>query len=297
LNREPHTANAASLATSEKSSGESVSHSNESASGPAAGATLRAPGSTAGSVPEISVVVPFWNEELNVVRLADEVLKAFQNESRTLELVLVDDGSSDGTWQQMLQAQHTDPRVRPLRLVCHGGQSAALWAGFTASRGSIIATLDGDLQNDPADLPRMLKELTTYDLVCGLRTKRMDNRVRRISTAVARWARKTALGVDFRDSGCNLRVFKRTVLEKLFPFDGLHRFMPIIAHYAGAQVIETPVQHHARTAGKSKYGVWNRLGRGIWDLIGLAWYRKRRLKNLAATEAPPPKPAASENRP
>ncbi|HTL54329.1 MAG TPA: glycosyltransferase family 2 protein [Candidatus Limnocylindrales bacterium] len=297
VNREPHTANAASLATSEKSSGESVSNSNESASGPAARTALRAPGSTAGSVPEISVVVPFWNEELNVVRLADEVFKAFQNESRTLELVLVDDASSDGTWQQMLQAQQSDTRVRPLRLVCHSGQSAALWAGFTASRGSIIATLDGDLQNDPADLPRMLKELTTYDLVCGLRIKRMDNRVRRISTAVARWARKTALGVDFRDSGCNLRVFKRTVLEKLFPFDGLHRFMPIIAHYAGAQVIETPVQHHARTAGKSKYGVWNRVGRGIWDLIGVAWYRKRQLKNLAAIEAPAPKPAASENRP
>ena len=285
MDREHHTGEASSLVGSKPGSA------------PAARVPLVTSASTPDAVPEISVVVPFWNEELNVVRLADEVLKAFQNVPRTLELVLVDDASSDGTWQQMLRAQQADARVRPLRLLSHSGQSAALWAGFIASRGGIIATLDGDLQNDPADLPRMLNELTTYDLVCGVRTKRMDNQMRRISTAVARWARKRAFGVDFRDSGCNLRVFKRTVLDKLFPFDGLHRFMPIIAHSAGAQVLEIPVDHHPRTAGKSKYGVWNRLGRGIWDLVGITWYRKRQLTNLASREAPAPRPAGSENRP
>ena len=238
----------------------------------------------AAPAPAISIVVPFWNEELNVMPLAQRVFQALAKEARGLELILVDDASTDGTWPQILRAQEADTRVRPLRLLRHSGQSAALWVGFGASRGGIIATLDGDLQNDPIDLPRMMEELARYDLVCGMRTKRMDNTVRRLSAAVARWARKTALGVDFRDTGCNLRVFKRSILAQLFPFNGLHRFMPILAHGAGARVLEVPVTHHPRTAGKSKYGVWNRLGRGLFDLVGVAWYRKRQLTGLETAE-------------
>ena len=236
------------------------------------------------SAPRISVVVPFWNEELNVMRLAEEVLRAFSDERGLFEVILVDDASSDDTWEQILRAQRSDSRIRALQLAQHSGQSAALWTGFNASRGNIIATLDGDLQNDPADLPRMVKELNRYDLVCGVRTKRMDNTLRRLSSSVARWARRTALGVDFRDTGCNLRVFKRFVVAQLFPFDGLHRFVPILAHNAGARVLEMPVTHHPRTAGQSKYGVWNRLGRGLWDLVGIRWYRKRQLINLGFRE-------------
>lgn len=245
------------------------------------------PGATGTPGVELSVVVPFWNEEQNVMALAEQVFRAFQNQARVVELVLVDDASTDGTWPQMLQAQQAEPRVRAVQLLRHSGQSAALWAGFKASRGAIIATLDGDLQNDPADLPRMMNELACYDLVCGVRTKRMDNPLRRFSAEVARWARKTAFGVDFRDTGCNLRVFKRKVLEQVFPFDGLHRFLPILAHGAGALVLEMPVNHRPRTAGQSKYGVWNRLGRGIWDLIGVSWYRKRQLTKLATAEHVP----------
>jgi dolichol-phosphate mannosyltransferase len=234
--------------------------------------------------PEISVIAPFWNEKPNVIPLAKQVLAALKDERRSIELILVDDASVDGTWEQILEAQRAEPRVRAVRHLRNSGQSAALWTGFTASRGNIIATLDGDLQNDPADLPRMLQALGAADLVCGVRTKRMDNSLRRFSSKVARWARKLALGVDFRDSGCNLRVFKRSVLQTLFPFDGLHRFMPIVAQGAGAVVIEMPVSHRPRIAGSSKYGVWNRLGRGICDLAMIAWYRKRQLKNIASVE-------------
>jgi glycosyltransferase involved in cell wall biosynthesis len=201
-----------------------------------------------------------------------------------VELILVDDASDDTTWDRILQAQRAEPRLRPIRLLRHSGQSAALWVGFSASRGNVIATLDGDLQNDPADLPLLLKELSDHDLVCGVRTKRMDNIVRRISSSIARWARKITLGVDFRDTGCNLRVFKRSVLGKLFPFNGLHRFMPVLAHCTGHRVLEVPVSHHPRTAGKSKYGVWNRLGRGVWDLIAISWYTKRQLADIPAVE-------------
>ncbi|HYG33494.1 MAG TPA: glycosyltransferase family 2 protein, partial [Clostridia bacterium] len=207
--------------------------------------------------PDISVIAPLWNEKQNVRPLVDRILQAFQNEPRSIELILVDDVSTDGTWEEMLEVQRNETRLRPLRLARHCGQSAALWAGFTASRGAIIATLDGDLQNDPADLPRMMTMLNASDMVCGARARRMDTPVRRISSKVARWARRIVLGVDFRDTGCNLRVFKRSVIPTLFPFDGLHRFMPILAHGAGAVVTETSVTHHPRTAGKSKYGVWN----------------------------------------
>ncbi len=230
--------------------------------------------------PDISVVIPLRNEGPNVATLAQRTLEALRREPRELELILVDDGSTDDTWERIQAARRADGRVRALRHARSFGQSAALWTGFKASQGGIIATLDGDLQNDPADLPAMLKELAAWDMVCGVRTKRRDTAVRRISSAIARLARKTALGVDFRDSGCNLRVFKRTVLETIPPFDGLHRFMPIIAHGAGAKVKEMPVTHHPRTAGRTKYGVWNRLGRGIYDLAMVRWYLKRQIKTM-----------------
>jgi dolichol-phosphate mannosyltransferase len=237
--------------------------------------------------PEISVIAPLWNERENARPLADQVFEAFRNETRPVELILVDDASTDGTWEQILEAQRAEPRIRAIRHARNSGQSAALWTGFTASRGDIIATLDGDLQNDPADLPRMIHALSSADMVCGVRTRRQDNSLRRFSSGVARWARKLALGVDFRDSGCNLRVLKRSVLQTLFPFNGLHRFMPILSHGAGVLVIEVPVSHRPRIAGVSKYGVWNRLGRGICDLVMIALYRRRQLKNVSWSEQAP----------
>ena len=234
--------------------------------------------------PEISIVVPLFEESENVAPLARRILAAFEQDPREIELILVDDGSQDDTWKQILQVRRAEPRVRAVRHLQNAGQSASLWTGFKASRGGIIGTLDGDLQNDPADLPRMLALLANCDLVCGVRTKRQDNLLRRISTRIARAARKFALGVDFQDTGCNLRVFKRSLLEHLPAFNGLHRFMPVLAHAAGAVVKETPVTHHPRVAGRSKYGVWNRMGRGIYDLIGVGWFQKRRLKQVPTFE-------------
>ena len=234
--------------------------------------------------PEISIVVPLFEESANVAPLAQRILAAFRAESRPLELIFVDDGSADDTWQQILKVKHAEPRLRAIRHLRNAGQSAALWTGFEASRGNIIATLDGDLQNDPADLPTMIAMLQDCDLVCGVRTRRMDSALRRISTRIARKARKLVLGVDFQDTGCNLRAFKRSVLSHLPGFNGLHRFMPVLAHGAGARVREMPVTHHPRVAGRSKYGVWNRLGRGIHDLIGVRWYQLRRFRAVEAVE-------------
>ena len=231
--------------------------------------------------PAISVVVPLYNEARNVQPLVGKIFDSFRQEKHPIEVILVDDGSTDDTWPEILKARRADTRIRALRHRSQSGQSAALWTGFQASRGEVIATLDGDLQNDPADLPRMLAELATYDMVCGVRVGRKDTWVRKVSSVVARWARRIALRVDFRDSGCNLRVFKRSVLKLLPAFDGLHRFMPILAHGRGARVKEMPVTHHARVAGLSKYGIRNRLGRGI---SGLALVRRCLRGQVPATK-------------
>jgi dolichol-phosphate mannosyltransferase len=240
--------------------------------------------------PEISVVVPLHDEGPNIAPLVRQIFSALQHESRGIEVILVDDGSGDDTWDRILEVWGADSRVRALHHPRRSGQSAALWTGFKASRAGLILTLDGDLQNDPADLPRLLAELTHCDLVCGVRVERRDNGIRRFSSYVARLARKLVLRADFRDTGCNLRAFKRSVLETIPPFNGFHRFMPVLAQGAGATVKEIPVAHHPRTAGKTNYGVWNRLGRGIYDLIMVRWYLNRQLKVVPTFEEPREEP-------
>jgi dolichol-phosphate mannosyltransferase len=235
---------------------------------------------------EISIIVPVFNEADNVMPLAREVASAMHPLQRAYELVLVDDASTDDTWKKIAEVRRLDPRVRGLRHARNAGQSAALWTGIQATTGSILATLDGDLQNDPADLPRLIAELGRVDFVSGMRLSRQDTWLRKVSSKIARWARKAALGVDFADTGCAIRAFKRTALTGVFPFNGLHRFLPVIVHGGGFKTLEVPVNHRARVAGVSKYGVWNRLGRGIYDLFAIAWYQKRRFRPVGFSELP-----------
>ena len=228
-----------------------------------------------GGPPRLAVLVPVFNEAENVEPMAREVAKAFAGASISYELVFIDDGSNDRTWEEILAAVKAHPEVRGLRHRRNRGQSAAIWTGLLRTATPLIATLDGDLQNDPADIPRCVEELARADFVCGVRHRRQDTWVRRVSSKIARWTRRRALGVDFQDTGCALRVFRRELVGHLFPFNGMHRFLPLLAHWGGAIVKEIPVNHRARQFGVSKYGVWNRLGRGIADLRGLRWYRRR----------------------
>lgn len=234
---------------------------------------------------EISIVVPVFNEAGNVLPLAREVAEALKAEARRYELLFVDDASTDDTWRQIQEARRLDGRVRGLRHAGNAGQSAALWTGLRAAQAPILATLDGDLQNDPADLPRLLAALAEVDFVSGWRANRRDPWLRRVSSRVARAARRAVLGTDFADTGCALRVFKRSALEGVLPFHGWHRFLPILVQGAGARTCEVPVNHRPRGAGASKYGMWNRLGRGLYDLIGVRWYLKRRLQPPALAES------------
>ena len=228
--------------------------------------------------------MPVYNEAENILPLAQEVAQAMSSPARDYELVFVDDASTDQTWGKIQEAYRLNVRIRGLRHSRNSGQSAALWTGLQNSDSPIIATLDGDLQNDPADLPRLLSELDRVDFVSGMRLTRQDNFVRRISSKIARWARKAALKVDIRDTGCAIRAFKRSTLHGLFAFNGLHRFLPLLVQGGGASTLEIPVNHRPRIAGVSKYGVWNRLGRGLYDLMAMAWYQKRRLRPVPFTE-------------
>lgn len=234
---------------------------------------------------EISIVVPVFNELDNIAPLAAEVARSFAGEARSWELVLVDDASTDATWLEILKAQAADPRVRGLRHQSNRGQSAAVWTGIIGSEGAILCTLDGDLQNNPADLPRMIAMLDQLDFVSGRRTQRQDSWVRKMSSSVARAARAWALGHDFADTGCALRAFKRSALQGVFPFNGVHRFLPILVAAGGNRCLEIPVSHRPRVAGVSKYGVWNRLGRGIYDLIGVGWCLRRRLAPVTVVDS------------
>ncbi len=236
---------------------------------------------------QLSILVPVFDEEDNIAPLAEQVAQALADEPRSWELVFVDDASCDRTWDRIQGVRRHDPRVKGVRHQRNAGQSAAFWTGLRATATPLVATLDGDLQNDPADLPKLLAELAHADFVSGVRIHRRDTWVRRVSSRIARRARRAALGVDFRDTGCFLRVFRRSALDGVLPFNGWHRFLPVLVHGAGVVVKEVPVNHRPRAAGVSKYGVWNRLWRGLYDLIGVGWYLKRRLPAIPFSESPP----------
>jgi dolichol-phosphate mannosyltransferase len=228
----------------------------------------------------MSVVIPFFNEEDNVEPLVEQCRAALSGMDRPWELVLVDDGSRDGTWERIRRSGMVTGKVLGLRHLENRGQSVAVWTGIRHTDTALVATLDGDLQNDPADLPSMVERLEVggWDCVSGLRAEREDAWVRRASSAIASRARQVVLGSPFVDTGCGLRVMRRHCFEDFLAFDGWHRFLPVILADHGWRCLEVPVSHRARRAGQSKYGVRNRLGRGLFDLVGLLWYRRRRLR-------------------
>ena len=227
------------------------------------------------TTPDISVVIPAYNEAENLAPLLTELELALSAVGRSYELVLVDDGSDDGTGALLLEAARRDPRVRPVRLAARSGQSAALAAGFAHLRGRIVVTLDADLQNDPADLPRLLAALEHADVVSGIRANRQDPAVRRISSRIANGFRRWVLGDRVTDIGCSFKAYRREALEGLPMFVGVHRFLPALCQFRGARLVEVGLSHRPRRLGRSKYGVGNRLWRGLHDLVGVRWLKSR----------------------
>lgn len=229
--------------------------------------------------PHLSVVVPLYNEEENVPALLEEIA-AVAPQLPAFELILVDDGSTDGTAARIAEAQSQYPFVRSVSYQPNRGQSAALLAGFQAARGELIAMLDGDLQNDPADIPRLLQELQDADCVCGYRAERHDRWSRRIASRVANYVRNLVTHDGVRDTGCTLKVFRRELIADLPPLNGVHRFMPAWFRLHGRTLKEVPVRHRPRHYGRSKYSNWRRLPRTLLDLFGFWWYRRRFLGGI-----------------
>jgi dolichol-phosphate mannosyltransferase len=242
----------------------------------------------AGATPELSVVIPVCNEEDNVGLLASEIAAALG--ALPHEIVFVDDGSTDGTAAAALCARAGGlPQLRLLRHAVRSGQSAAVATGVRAARAPLIATLDGDGQNDPADIPRLLAVRRAdvsgrLRLVMGNRTTRRDSWLRRISSRVANGVRGRLLRDGTPDTGCGIKVFDRGVFLDMPRFDHMHRFMPALVRREGFEVVSVPVNHRERMRGKSKYGLHNRLWVGIVDLAGLSWLLRRASPRVQVSE-------------
>jgi len=227
---------------------------------------------------DVTVVVPVKDEAENVLLLAAELRSALESSPYAWECVWVDDGSADGTGELLRRLAAEDPRHRVRTLDRNYGQSAALATGFSAARGRLLATLDGDGQNDPADLPGMVALLLArdVDLVNGWRARRRDGPIRRLSSRIANGVRNRVTRETVRDVGCSLRVMRRDAVRHLFVFRGMHRFLPTLMRLNGlGRTLEVPVKHRPRLRGTTKYGVNNRLWVGLADLFGVWWLQRR----------------------
>ena len=228
------------------------------------------------SSPEISVVVPVRDEAENIDPLLAEIVAAL--DGRDFEIVYVDDGSGDGTPARLAAARARLPMLRVVRHRRGAGQSAGLVTGIRAARGTWIATLDGDGQNDPADIPKLLARAAEPDaptLVAGWRASRKDTAMKRFQSRIANAVRGGLLGDRTPDTGCGLKVFRRETFLRLPPFDHMHRFMPALVRRDGGTVVNVKVNHRPRAAGRSKYGMMNRLWVGIVDIVGVIWLQRR----------------------
>ena len=232
--------------------------------------------------PLLSVVVPVRNEAANIRPLIEEITQALPHVPH--EIVYVDDGSTDGTLEALRAMQRELPTLTVRRHVTSCGQSAAIVTGVRVASGVWIATLDGDGQNDPADIPRLFTQAQVEEdadngvwpvLFAGHRTARRDTRVKRISSLVANRVRATLLGDATPDTGCGLKLFRRAAFMDLPHFDHMHRFLPALFMRAGGRVRSVPVNHRPRLRGQSKYGTLDRLAVGLVDLAGVAWLQRR----------------------
>ena len=217
----------------------------------------------------LSVVIPLFNE----AELVSDVLREIRGVLPDAEIIAVDDGSTDGTGK--IISALNDIRLIALQKNC--GQSAAMYAGLRAAKCELIAMMDGDGQNDPAEIPKLVEAMAAADVVFGVRKNRQDTKSRLIASKIANAIRRMALGDNATDTGCSLKVIRREHVALLVPFNGLHRYLPAFLQRAGLKSLEVPVNHRSRKAGVSKYTIKGRALRGIYDLIGVRWLLSRRI--------------------
>jgi dolichol-phosphate mannosyltransferase len=231
------------------------------------------------TAPDLSVVFPVYNEEENIPILLREIAAALEGRGWTYEIVAVDDGSTDRSLEVLRQSRERYPMLRVLALEKNSGQTAALDAAWRAAAGTLVVSLDADLQNDPADIPNMIQKLseTGSDMVIGVRVNRQDTWSRKMQSKIGNGVRNWITGDRITDTGCSLKLVKREAVERVRLFTGMHRFLPTLVRYAGYRVEEMPVNHRQRRFGTSKYGAMNRAFRGLADCFAVRWMGKRML--------------------
>lgn len=227
--------------------------------------------------PDLSVVFPLYNEEENLPILLREIASALEGKGWSYEVVAVDDGSTDRSLAVLQELRASHPTLRVLTLDTNTGQTAALDAAWRGARGRLVVSLDADLQNDPADIPRMVEELERrgVDMVIGVRVNRQDTWNRRMQSKIGNGVRNLITGDRITDTGCSLKLVKHEAIDRVRLFTGMHRFLPTLVRYAGYRVVEMPVNHRARQYGVSKYGAMNRAFRGLIDCFAVRWMKKR----------------------
>lgn len=225
----------------------------------------------------LSVVIPAHNEKENLQPLLEELTAVLDSLQLSSEIVLVDDGSEDGSAELITRLAAAEPRLRAVFLARRSGQSAALLCGFEHARGERIAVMDADRQTDPADIPRLLELLPGHGAVVGIRVQRHDSFWRRFSSWFANGVRNWLTREDITDTGCPMKVFDARALKNLPRFDGVHRFLPTLVRLEGYSVSQVPVSHRPRQAGRSKYGTWKRAVRGLRDALGVRWLQDRHI--------------------
>lgn len=216
----------------------------------------------------LSVVIPAYNEEENVPILYEKLKAVLENLDRHYEIIFVDDGSKDSTWERLKEIAEKDKKVKLIRFRKNYGQTAAMYAGFQHAKGEVIITMDADLQNDPEDIPKLLEKLQEgYDIVSGWRKNRKDPFFsRKLPSMVANWIISKVTGVELHDYGCTLKAYKSDIIKRLELYGDMHRFLPALTKRLGARITEIPVKHHPRIYGKSKYGI-GRTVRVILDIF------------------------------
>lgn len=229
---------------------------------------------------ELSIVLPVYNECQNLPILLEELKAVIQGLDYKSEIILVDDGSTDGSLEEMrqLRDEYADLNIRLICLDKNHGLTAALMAGFEQARGALVVSLDADLQNDPADIPKLLAKIPQYDVVIGWRRLRQDSFSRRASSLIANAIRNWVTEETVKDVGCTLKAYKKEYLDRLKLYHGLHRFLPTLLKIEGARVAEVEVNHRPRVHGQSKYNISNRLFASLGDLLAVRWMQKRQLK-------------------
>jgi len=226
---------------------------------------------------DLSIVIPVYNERDNLVPLEEKLEEELSKLQLSYEIILIDDGSIDGSPHIIKSIQKQNPRLKLIRFGTNHGQSAAFAAGFKAASGKIFVTLDADMQNNPADIPVLLEKMKDFDVVCGWRFKRNDPWIKRVSSKIGNAVRNCLSQEEIADTGCSLKAFRRECFDNIKLFKGMHRFFPTLMKMEGFRVTQVKVSHHARLYGESKYNIRNRLFSSLHDLMAIRWMKKRQI--------------------